>query len=103
MMDCEPETIQREILTRLRSVIDPETQADVVRMHLVEELSVEANGDVSYVFRPSSPFCPLAVYLVQQIKHAVAEVPGVNKQQISVRDYIAAEDLTNLINKETET
>lgn len=103
MMDCEPETIQREILARLRSVIDPETQADVVRMRLVEELSVEANGDVSYVFRPSSPFCPLAVYLVQQIKHAVAEVPGVNKQQISVRDYIAAEDLTNLINKETET
>ena len=103
MMDPETEAIQREILARLRSVIDPETQADVVRMRLVEELRVEANGDVRYVFRPSSPFCPLAVYLVQQIKHAVAEVPGVNKQQISVRDYIAAEDLTNLINKETET
>ena len=102
-MDPETEAIQREILARLRSVIDPETQADVVRMRLVEELSVEANGDVRYVFRPSSPFCPRAVYLVQQIKHAVAEVPGVNKQQISVRDYIAAEDLTNLINKETET
>lgn len=102
MMDYETEAIQREILARLRSVIDPETQVDVVRMRLIEELSVEPDGTVSYVFRPSSPFCPIAVYLVQQIRRAVAEVPGVKDQQITVRDYVAAEELTNLINKETE-
>jgi len=35
-----------------------------------------------------------------QIKHAVAEVPGVNSQEIRVEGYIAAEHLTQLINEE---
>jgi metal-sulfur cluster biosynthetic enzyme len=61
---------------------------------------VDSEGRVRYTFRPSSPFCPIAVFLAQQIKQAVAQVPGVTNQRITVRDYVAAEELTNLINKE---
>jgi metal-sulfur cluster biosynthetic enzyme len=92
--------LQQAIIERLRSVIDPETRADVVRMRLVEDLTVNYEGRVSYTFRPSSPLCPIAVFLVQQIKQAVAEVPGVIAQHITVMGYVAAEDLTKLINKE---
>lgn len=92
--------LQQEIVDRLQTVIDPETGADVVRMRLVENLTVEAKGRVSYTFRPSSPLCPIAVYLVQQIKQAVAEVPGVTNQTITVSNYVAAEELTKLINQE---
>ena len=80
------------------AVIDPETQVDVVRMRLVEDLVVETNGEASYTFRPSSPLCPIAVHLAQQIKKAVAEVPGITRQQITVKDYNPAEHLTELIN-----
>lgn len=92
--------ICKTITERWRSVIDPETGVDVVRMRLVEDLAVDSNGQVSYTFRPSSPFCPIAVYLVQQIKQVAAEVPGVASQKITVTDYVAAEELTILINKE---
>jgi metal-sulfur cluster biosynthetic enzyme len=92
--------LQQAIIERLRLVIDPETRADVVRMRLVEDLTVDYEGRVSYTFRPSSPLCPIAVFLVQQIKQAVAEVPGVTAQQITVMGYVAAEELTKLINKE---
>jgi len=92
--------VQQAVLERLQKVIDPETGADVIRMRLVDDLFVDADGQVSYTFRPSSPLCPLAVYLVQQIKGAVAEVPGVIRQQITVKDYVAAEELTKLINEE---
>jgi metal-sulfur cluster biosynthetic enzyme len=92
--------LQEAIYERLQSVIDPETNADVIRMRLVDNLIVDPEGRVSYTFRPSSPFCPIAVFLAQQIKQAVAQVPGVKTQRISVRDYVAAEELTNLINKE---
>ena len=92
--------LQKAIYERLQSVIDPETNADVIRMRLVDNLVVDSTGHVSYTFRPSSPFCPIAVFLAQQIKHAVAQVPGVTNQRITVRDYVAAEELTNLINKE---
>jgi len=92
--------LEHEIVDRLQSVIDPETGADVIRMRLVEDLTVNDKGWVSYTFRPSSPLCPIAVYLIQQIKQAVAEVSGVTNQTITVSDYAAAEELTKLINQE---
>jgi metal-sulfur cluster biosynthetic enzyme len=90
--------LRNEILERLETVIDPETGADVVRMRLVEDLRVDADGVVSYTFRPSSPLCPIAVFLVQQIKAAVDAVPGVTDQKIEVTGYVAAQELTQLIN-----
>lgn len=100
MNTAEQLQIKRAIIERLQRVIDPETGADVIRMRLVEVLKVDLDGQVSYTFRPSSPLCPIAVYLVQQIKGAIAEVPGVASQRITVTGYIAAEELTKLINQE---
>jgi metal-sulfur cluster biosynthetic enzyme len=99
MRNQQAEKLQARILARLRLVIDPETGADVVRMRLIEALEV-VDGEVSYTFRPSSPVCPIAVSLAQQIKRAVAQVPGVVSQTITVAGYVAAEQLTILINKE---
>ena len=92
--------LQAAIVERLETVIDPETGADVVRMRLIENLVVDPSGKVSYTFHPSSPLCPIAVFLVQQIKQAVAAVPGVTAQTIEVTGYVAAEELTKLINAE---
>jgi metal-sulfur cluster biosynthetic enzyme len=89
------------IIGRLKKVIDPETSANVVRMRLIDGLVVDADGRVSYTFRSSSLLCPIAIFLVQQIKRAVAEVPGVKGQHVTVTDYVAAEELTKLINQET--
>ena len=83
-------------MTRLGLVIDPESDADVIRMRLVEDLSVNAQGEANYTFRPSLPFCPLAAFLVQQIKSAVPEV----SQKIKITGFVASDELTTLINKE---
>jgi metal-sulfur cluster biosynthetic enzyme len=92
--------LQESVLERLRSVIDPETQTDVVRMRLVENLWVDVLGKVRYTFRPSSFVCPIAVTLAMDIKKAVAEVPGVTSQEIAVEGYLAAAELEQLINQE---
>ena len=92
--------LKGSILTRLRTVIDPETDADVVRMRLIEDLVVKPEGEIAYTFRPSSPLCPIAVFLLQQVKQAVAEVHGVCNQKITVKGYLHAAELTKLINQE---
>ncbi|MEA3334945.1 MAG: iron-sulfur cluster assembly protein [Chloroflexota bacterium] len=99
MNDEQAEKLKKLIIARLRLVIDPETRADVVRMRLIEDLEVTADGQVTYTFRPSSPVCPIAVSLAQQIKQAVAQVPGVMSQNITVEGYVGAEQLTTLINR----
>jgi len=93
-----PQTMEQAIIERLREVIDPETNVDVMRMRLVEDLTVdEATGVVRYRFRPSSPLCPLAVTLSLAIKKAVAQVPGVTRQEITVAGYVGAEELTAML------
>jgi metal-sulfur cluster biosynthetic enzyme len=89
--------LRERVLDRLRSVIDPETGADVVWMRLVQELEVDDDGVVRYTFQPSSPLCPLAVTLALQIRQAVACVPGVAGQEISVEGYVGAEGLGDLL------
>jgi len=93
----DPEEIRNAILTRLSTVIDPETGADVVRMRLIEDLTVDVNGVVRYKFRPSSPLCPIAVPLALAIREAVAEVKGVTRQEIEVVGYLKAAELNDML------
>jgi metal-sulfur cluster biosynthetic enzyme len=99
----DPTTLRQAILNRLSSVIDPETGVDVVRMRLVQAFEVDDAGRVSYTFRPSSPFCPLAVSLAIDVKSAIAEVPGVTQQTVQVSGYVQASELTEMVNKFTPT
>jgi metal-sulfur cluster biosynthetic enzyme len=92
--------LESAILERLQTVIDPETNTDVVRMRLVENLWADALGKVRYTFRPSSFVCPIAVMLAMNIKKAVAEVPGVKSQEIAIEGYLMAAELEKLINEE---
>ncbi len=92
-------TLREKILLRLCQVIDPETGIDVVRMRLIEGLEVdEAGGVIRYIFRPSSPLCPLAAELGREIRQAIAGIAGVNRQEIQVLGYVRAEELTAQLN-----
>jgi metal-sulfur cluster biosynthetic enzyme len=93
-------SLEDAILEKLKTVIDPETNIDVIRMRLVENLWADALGKVRYTFRPSSFVCPIAVSLAMDIKKAVAGVPGVKSQEIAIEGYLMAEELQKIINEE---
>jgi metal-sulfur cluster biosynthetic enzyme len=95
------QAIEQAIIEQLQRVIDPETGADVWRMRMVEDLSVDENGHASYRFCPSSPLCPIAIPLAQMIKAAVSQVPGVTGQTIEVAGYVQAALLTQLLNSDS--
>jgi metal-sulfur cluster biosynthetic enzyme len=97
------DALRKAILTRLSTVIDPETGADVMRMRLIEDLVVDEEGVVRYKFHPSSPLCPLAVPLTLSIRKAVAEVEGVTGQEIEVVGYIRAAELNAMLRELAET
>lgn len=88
-----PDELRKEILEKLKQVIDPETGVDVVRMRLIEDLAVDEDGHVAYTFRPSSPLCPIAVPLANAIQLAVSEVPGVTSQDVKVIDFALMDEL----------
>ena len=101
-MGFDPGTVEQAVIHQLQQVIDPETGVDVVRMRLIEDLTVDETGMVRYRFRPSSPLCPLAVTLALQIKEAVAQVEGVAGQEVEVVGYVGARALNALLKEGEE-
>lgn len=63
----DPVALENAIIEKLGKVLDPETGVDVVRMKLVMDLAIDKNGKATYIFRPSSPLCPIAVPLAMMI------------------------------------
>lgn len=94
--------LRAAVLEKMTTVIDPETGVDVVRMRLIEDLVVQQDGQISYKFRPSSAFCPIAVPLVDAIQRAVAEVPGVTAQDVSIVGFALSEELNALLKQSIE-
>ena len=95
----DAETLRQAILVCLSKVIDPETGVDVVHMRLIEDLTVKNNGLVSYKFRPSSPFCPIAIPLSSEIKQAIAEVEGVSGQEMEIVGFALGDELMKWLNQ----
>lgn len=95
----EKEKIRGNIITALSNVIDPETGADVLRMRLVLDLKVSPDGVISYIFRPSSPLCPIALPLVLEIIEAIKPIEGVTDQQVTIIDYMGADELNKILAK----
>ena len=89
--------LETDIIQALKAVIDPETGADVIRMRIVVDLSIDAEGVVTYLFRPSSPLCPIALPLVISIIEAIKAVPGVKDQRVTVVDYVGADELNTIL------
>ncbi len=85
------------VVDKLTGVIDPETGVDVVHMKLVQEIKISDNGKISYIFRPSSPLCPLAAPLALDIIQAINGIHEITSQQIKVIDYVNADQLNAML------
>ncbi len=89
--------LESAVKEKLSKVIDPETGVDVVKMRLIQDIHIDEVGKITYVFRPSSPLCPIAVPLALAIIDAIKEVPGISGQAITVKDYVQADQLNEIL------
>ena len=73
--------IERDIIMALRQVYDPEIPVNVYDLGLIYEVKVDDDHNVYIQMTLTAPNCPMADYVVEQVRAAVADVPGV----VSVR------------------
>ncbi len=73
--------LERDIIIALRQVYDPEIPVNVYDLGLIYEIKVSDDHDVYIQMTLTAPNCPMADYVVDQVKTAVEDVPGV----VSVR------------------
>lgn len=91
------EEILNNVIQAFKSVIDPETGADVYLMRIVQNIVVHEDGKVTYDFCPSSPLCPIALPLVLSIMDSIKGIEGVNYQNVTVKNYAGADELNEIL------
>ena len=70
-------SLERDIIIALRQVYDPEIPVNVYDLGLIYELKVDEEHNVYIKMTLTAPNCPMADYVVDQVKTAVEDVPGV--------------------------
>ena len=71
------ESLERNIIIALREVYDPEIPVNIYDLGLIYEIKVDEDHNVFIQMTLTAPNCPMADYVVQQVKEAIEDVPGV--------------------------
>ena len=76
--------LERDIIRALRQVYDPEIPVNVYDLGLIYEIKVNEEHEVYVQMTLTAPNCPMAESVVEQVKSAVEDVPGVVSAQIDL-------------------
>jgi len=68
---------------RLRDVVDPELRLNVVDLGLIYGIEIDGQT-VRVTYTLTSPACPLSGVIAEQIRAAVAEMPGVGAVELNL-------------------
>ena len=63
---------QDRIREALRAVVDPELGLDVVALGLIQDILFHSEGDTEIQMIMTTPFCPYAGFIVQQVQQVAA-------------------------------
>lgn len=76
--------LERDIIMALRQVYDPEIPVNVYDLGLIYEIKVDQDQNVYVQMTLTAPNCPMADFVVEQVKTAVDDVPGVMSSKIDL-------------------
>ena len=75
---------EQDVRHALRAVIDPEIGMDVVTLGMIRQVEIDDAGKVEVRMVLTAPFCPLASYLVEQVRQTAVQVSGVQEANVSL-------------------
>jgi FeS assembly SUF system protein len=76
--------LEERVLIVLRSVYDPEIPINIYELGLIYKLEITPAGDVSIQMTLTSPACPVAGALPEEVRRKVAAVPGVTSAKVEL-------------------
>ena len=74
---------EKEVRTALRAVKDPELGLDLVVLGLIYGIDIDG-ASVKATISLTSPFCPVAGQIVDDVKQAVEGVDGVEDAEVEL-------------------
>ena len=72
------------IVGALKTVYDPEIPADIYELGLIYKVDIDDDRMVNIEMTLTTPNCPSAAELPQQVENAVAALPGVREAKVNI-------------------
>lgn len=92
------EELEKAVREAVNKLIDPETGFTFGEMGIIKEIKVQGRS-VEIVYKPTSPFCPMALRLGLDIRRAAEAVEGVESVRVVCVDHVMADAITRVLNR----
>lgn len=76
--------VEKRVIKAMRKIFDPEIPVNIYDLGLVYGVEIDNSGAAQVRMTLTSPACPMADMLVQQVQSRVAEVDGVSSAKIDL-------------------
>ena len=76
--------LETDTMNALKTVYDPEIPVDIYELGMIYEIEVDPEAVGHVVMTLTSPNCPVADSLVNEVRERVAMVPGVTESDVEL-------------------
>lgn len=76
--------VQNEAIKTLETVYDPEIPVNIYELGLIYEVNVNNNLDIEIIMSLTSPFCPAAQSMPEEIKDKLGKIEGVGEVDVKI-------------------
>ena len=76
--------LQASVVEALKSIYDPEIPVDIYELGLIYDVDVSEDGDVVITMTLTTPHCPVAESLPQEVELRALAVPGVRDAEVKL-------------------
>jgi metal-sulfur cluster biosynthetic enzyme len=90
--------LEDRVRNAVNDIVDPETGMTFGEMRLISDLREKENGVVTVEFKPTSPFCPIALKLALDIKSTASKIEGVKRILVYCRRHAMEETINRIVN-----
>ena len=80
----ERKKLEERIIDVLRTVYDPEIPVDIYELGLIYEVKVDEELNAKVLMTLTSPSCPVAESMPQEVEEKVRAVPGISSGKVEL-------------------
>ena len=76
--------LQAAVVEALKSVYDPEIPVDIYELGLIYDVEISEDGDALVLMTLTTPHCPVAESLPNEVELRVLSVPGIRDAEVKL-------------------
>ena len=76
--------LQASVVEALKSIYDPEIPVDIYELGLIYDVAIDEDGDAVVTMTLTTPHCPVAESLPNEVELRVLSVPGIRDAEVKL-------------------